>query len=146
MRRGRKSETPAVKANGGTFRPYRDRFKVEVLTSSALPVKPDWLSAAGELIWDENVDRAAKIGVTAHDSVIFTIFCNLTGEIAQAVRAGKVVSIAAQTEARRLAELLGLAGPKSRVITGNSSPEAGLNPFARRRQPRNGQRPDDLRR
>jgi hypothetical protein len=139
MRRGPKSETPAVKANSGTYRPHRDRLKVEVVTSSALPVKPDWLSAAGELIWDENVDRAATTGVTAHDSVIFTIFCNLTGDIAQTVRAGKVVSITAQTEARRLAELLGLAGPKSRVITGNSPPEAGSNPFARRRQPRNGQ-------
>jgi hypothetical protein len=139
MRRGPKPETPSVKANGGTFRPHRDQLKVEVVTPSALPVKPDWLSAAGELIWEENVDRAAKIGVTAHDSVIFTIFCNLTGEIAQTVRAGKVVSVAAQTEVRRLAELLGMAGPKSRVITRNSPPEAGSNPFARRRQPSSGQ-------
>ena len=133
MRRGPKSETPSVKANSGTFRPHR-----EVLTSSALPVKPDWLSAAGELIWHENVDRAATMGVTEHDRVVFTMFCNLTGEIAQIVRAGKMVSIAAQTEARRLAELLGLAGPKSRIIMDNPVPEVGSNPFARRRQPPNG--------
>ena len=45
----------------------------------------------------------------------------------------KVVSIAAQTEARRLAELLGLAGPKSRIIMDNPALEIGSNPFARRR-------------
>src|SRR5258708_5766505 len=115
MKRGPKPELPSVKASSGTFRPHRDRFKVEVLTSSTLPVKPDWLSAAGELIWHDNIAQAATIGITEHDSVVFAIFCNLTGEIAEAVRAGKVVSIAAQTEARRLAELLGLGGPKSRV-------------------------------
>lgn len=139
MRRGPKSETPSLKANSGTFRPNRDRFKVEIVTPSTPPMKPDWLSAAGELIWHENVDRAATIGVTAHDSVVFTIFCNLTGEIAQTVWAGKVISIAAQTEARRLAELLGLAGPKSRIIMDNLAPEIGRNPFARRRQLPKGQ-------
>jgi hypothetical protein len=133
MRRGPKPETPSVKANSGTFRPHRDRFKVEVVTPSTLPVKPDWLSAAGELIWRENVARAATFGVTEHDSVIFTIFCNLTGEIAEAVRAGKAGSVAAQTEVRRLGELLGLAGPKSRIIVDNSAPEGGGNPFVRRR-------------
>jgi hypothetical protein len=111
VRRGPKPELPSVKASCGTFRPHRDRFKFEVVTPSTLPVKPDWLSAAGELIWHDNIARAATIGITEHDSVIFAIFCNLTGEIAQAGRTGKVVSIAAQTEVRRLAELLGLAGP-----------------------------------
>ena len=135
MRRGPKPELPWVKASSGTFRPHRDRFKVEVLTSCTLPVKPDWLTATGDLIWHDNIARAATIGITEHDSVVFAIFCNLTGEIAQAMRAGKMVSIAAQTEVRRLAELLGLAGPKSRVIVKNPPPETGLNPFARRRQP-----------
>jgi hypothetical protein len=133
MRRGPKPETPSVKANGGTFRPHRDRFKVEAVTPSTLPVKPDWLSAPGELIWRENIARAATVGVTEHDTVIFTIFCNLTGEIAEAVRAGKAVSIAAQTEARRLGELLGLAGPKSRIMD-NPAQDGSRNPFARRRR------------
>jgi phage terminase small subunit len=137
MKRGPKPELPSVKANSGTFRPHRDRFKVEVAASSALPVKPDWLTAAGQKIWDENKARAATIGITEHDTVIFTIFCNLTGEIAQAVRAGKAVSIAAQTEVRRLGELLGLAGPKSRIIVDNPAPEVSSNPFARRRRPPN---------
>src|SRR5690242_17216859 len=98
MRRGPKSELPSVKASSDTFRRHRDRFKVEMLTSRALPVKPDWLSAPGELIWDDHIARAATVGITAHDTVVFTIFCNLTGEIAQAERTGKVVSIAARTE------------------------------------------------
>jgi hypothetical protein len=97
------------------------------------------LTAAGQKIWDENKARAATIGITEHDTVIFTIFCNLTGEIAQAVRAGKAVSIAAQTEVRRLGELLGLAGPKSRIIVDNPAPEGSSNPFARRRRPPNAQ-------
>jgi hypothetical protein len=133
MRRGPKPELPSVKANGATFRPHRDRFKVEVITSGALPVKPDWLTASGQTIWDENIDRAAAVGVTEHDTVVFTIFCNLTGEIAQAVRAGRAVSIAAQTEARRLGELLELAGPKSRVVN-NPAQDGSRNPFARRRR------------
>jgi hypothetical protein len=74
MTRGPKSELPSVKASSGTFRPHRDRFKVEVVTSSALPVKPGWLTAAGQTIWDENVARAAAVGVTEHDSVVFAIF------------------------------------------------------------------------
>jgi hypothetical protein len=134
MTRGPKSELPSVKASSGTFRPHRDRLKVEVVTSSALPVKPDWLTAAGQTIWDENVARAAAVGVTEHDSVVFAIFCNLTGEIAQAERAGKVVSIAARTEVRRLGELLGLGGPRSRVIMDHPRPEVGSNPFVRRRR------------
>jgi hypothetical protein len=105
MRRGPKPETPSVKANSGTFRPHRDRFKVEVVTPNTSPVKPDWLSAAGELIWRENITRAAALGLTEHDSVIFALFCNLTGDIARTMQGGKMVSIAAQTEARRLAEL-----------------------------------------
>jgi phage terminase small subunit len=103
MRRGPKPELPSVKANGGTFRPHRDRFKVEVSTSNALPIKPDWLSPAGQTIWDENVTRAAAVGVTEHDTVIFTIFCNLTGEVVQAVQAGKAVSM----------RLLGPANPSN---------------------------------
>jgi hypothetical protein len=138
MRRGPKPETPSVKANGGTFRPHRDRFKVEVVTPNTSPVEPDWLSAAGELIWRENITWAMALGLTEHDSVIFALFCNLTGDIAQTVRAGKAVSIAAQTEARRLGELLGLAGPKSRIMDNGPPPAAGLNPFARRRQPSKG--------
>jgi hypothetical protein len=137
MRRGPKPELPSVKAKCGTLRPHRDRYKVEVLTSSALPVKPDWLSASGHAIWDENTARAATVGVTEHDTVIFTIFCNLTGEIAEAVGAGKAVSIAAQTEARRLGELLGLAGPKSRIMD-NPAQDGSRNPFARRRSPNAG--------
>jgi phage terminase small subunit len=132
MRRGPKPELPSVKANGGTFRPHRDRFKVEVSTSNALPIKPDWLSPAGQTIWDENVTRAAAVGVTEHDTVIFTIFCNLTGEIVQAVQAGKAVSIAAQTEVRRLGELLGLAGPRSRIVMDNPASKGTRNPFVRR--------------
>jgi phage terminase small subunit len=132
MRPGPKPELPSVKANGGTFRPHRDRFKVEVVASGALPAKPDWLSAAGQTIWDENVARAAAVGVAEHDTVIFAFFCNLAGEIAQAVRAGKVVSVAAQTEVRRLGELLGLAGPKSRIIADNPVSEGARNPFVRR--------------
>jgi phage terminase small subunit len=139
MRRGPKPELPSLKARSGTFRPHRDRFKVEILTSSTFPVKPDWLTAAGQTIWDENVARAAAIGVTEYDTVIFAIFCNLTGEIAQAVRAGKAVSVAAQTEVRRLGELLGLAGPKSRIIVDNPASEGARNPFARRRRSPNAQ-------
>jgi hypothetical protein len=65
--------------------------------------------------------------------VIFALFCNLTGDIAQTVRAGKAVSIAAQTAARRLGELLGLAGPKSRIMD-NPAQDGSRNPFARRRR------------
>lgn len=136
MQRGHKPETPATKRTRGTFRPVRDGHKCELVVPTMLPQQPTWLTEAGQQEWLDNIPRVAtgRI-VTETDSALFATLCNLWGALGQAWQAGAVPPAAHLTEARRLAELLGLAGSKSRVGT----PPPGKpedNPFLRPRPPK----------
>lgn len=135
MQRGHKPETPSTKQARGTFRPVRDAHKCEVIVPTALPQQPSWLTDAGQQEWLDAIGRvAAGRIVTEADSALFGTLCNLLGALGLAWQSGAVPPAAHLTEARRLAELFGLAGSKSRVGTPPPGKPAD-NPFMRHRPP-----------
>lgn len=60
MKRGRKAELPSVKEARGTLQPCRDANRVEVIDQTGLPARPDWLTAAGEEVWIDEIGRGTK--------------------------------------------------------------------------------------
>lgn len=131
MKRGPKPELPSTKLARGTFQPCRDAGKVELVAPEALPRRPDWLTAAGEEVWADDLGRVCEGRlVSERDSTMFANYCNLQGAINMAWRAGEVPPAAHLTEARKMAEQFGIFGGKSRVQAKAGEGETG-NPFAR---------------
>lgn len=135
MKNGPKPLPLVAKLARGTYRPDRDTYTVELTTSSGPPQMPDYLSDEAAAIWDAEVGRAMAAGVGELDSGLFGRYCATEAAVRQAFIAGSPPPAAYLAELRRHAELLGIAGPKSRTIKPSGG---GSNPFAR-----NGQRPKD---
>jgi hypothetical protein len=131
MKRGRRPELPSTKADRGTFRPSRDASRVEVIAADAPPQRPEWLTAAGELVWLDDLPRVLSNRQAAElDSTMFAQYCNLQGAINAAWTGGAAPPPAAYlTEARRMAEQFGLFGAKSRIRTADGPKDN--NPFSR---------------
>jgi hypothetical protein len=133
MKRGPKTSPPAIKTERGTFQPFRDAGTMEIVAFDDLPVTPDWLTEAGKSAWMDNISRvSATKFATEMDSDLFGTWCNMIGAAASAWKAGEVPPTTHITEIRRLAELFGLAGRKSRVGQVADGTKAA-NPFARLR-------------
>src|ERR1700730_2879207 len=136
MQRGRKPDLPSVKRRRGTFRADRDAGRFEIVVPSDPPIMPSWLTEAGKSAWLDNVGRVMQSGLcTELDSDLFANYCNLIGAIAQAWAAGEVPPSWAIGEARRLGELLGLAGAHSRLLRHGGAPPDPNNPFLNRSRP-----------
>lgn len=132
MRPGPKAALPAEKKARGTYRNDRDGGSMTIVEPTALPSQPDWLTPAGEEVWQDDVGRVANGSlVTERDSNAFANYCNLQGAIVMAWRANEVPPAAHLKEARLLAEMFGLAGAKSRVTKGVPDAGKNSNPFAR---------------
>ena len=130
MNRGRKPEPPSTKLARGTYQPCRDGFRVELVEPNAMPIQPDWLTEAGGEVWRDDIGRVSgRSLVTEADSTMFASYCNLQGACTLAWRTGAVPPAAHLMEVRKLAELFGIAGGKSRVKTGGDGPKSS-NPFA----------------
>lgn len=131
MKRGPKSSPPSVREGRGTFRLPRDRGTMEISQFDDLPNAPDWLTEAGKAAWLDNIGRvSATRSATEVDSDLFATYCNLDGANALAWGAGEVPPAAYIMEFRRLSELFGLAGPKSRDGQKSDGKPTG-NPFSR---------------
>lgn len=110
---------------------------IELTSSDALPQMPDWLTAHGQEVWQDDVARVAgHLLATEEDSTAFGNYCNLQGEIIKAwrdlancVEGATVPPTAALTEVRRMAEQFGLFGRKSRLVSGGAQKAA--NSFAK---------------
>jgi hypothetical protein len=136
MQRGRKPDLPSVKRRRGTFRADRDAGRFEIVVPSDPPIMPSWLTEAGKSAWLDNVGRVMQSGLcTELDSDLFANYCNLIGAIGQAWAAGEVPPSWAIGEARRLGELLGLAGARSRLLRHGGAPADPNNPFLNRSRP-----------
>ncbi len=121
MKRGPKPESQQTKEHRGTNQPCRfNGQSMGVADPAALPEKPDWLTAAGEVIWSDDINRVATNRMaTANDSSMFATYCNLQGAIMLCWQSDEVPPAAHLVEARRLAEMFGLCGAKSRNVAGN---------------------------
>ena len=132
MNRGPKPQLPSEKAARGTLRKHRDGDVIEVVEPNALPMQPDWLTAEGQEVWQDDLGRviASKLA-TERDSTAFANLCNLQGMIVKCWRAGEAPPVTALVEVRRLQELFGIAGARSRLRVKGMGTNEGTNPFSR---------------
>lgn len=120
MQRGPKAQLPSEKKAKGTYQPVRDGGRVEVIEPLSTPQQPDWLTAEAQEIWLDDVGRVRL--ATEADSSLFSNYCSLQGAIVTAIRKGETPPIAAFTEVRKMQEVLGIGGARSRV---GMKPESG---------------------
>lgn len=129
MQRGPKAQLPSEKKAKGTFQPVRDAGRVQIIEPMSTPQQPDWLNTEAQEIWLDDVGRV-KLATEA-DSNLFANYCTLQGAIVKAIRAGREMPpMAAFAEVRKMQELLGIAGARSRVGIAPEGGKAG-NVFAR---------------
>ena len=132
MKRGRKPEPPSAKAARGTLQPVRDGIKTEIIVPGDPPVVPDYLTAEAIDVWQENIGRVMAAGTSELDSDLFARYCATEALVRAAFRAGDEPPPAAYlTALRQYAELLGIAGRKSRVGKVTDDPTKNRNPFAK---------------
>jgi hypothetical protein len=117
----------ATKKARGTLRAHRQLGVIEIVAPGSPPIMPSWLTKSGEAVWLDNVGRAMQLGLVAEaDSDLFASWCCLIGAIGDAWGSGGAPPGWAVTESRRLGELFGLAGARSRIVRGlEPGPERG---------------------
>jgi hypothetical protein len=130
MNRGPKRQLPSEKRARGTFQKVRDANTIEIIEADAMPQMPDWLSAEAQEIWLEDLGRVtAHRLVTEKDTSAFANYCALQALIVLCFKKGEAPAITALSEVRKLQELFGIGGAKSRLQV---KPANGSgNPFVR---------------
>ena len=129
MQRGTKPMTPGAKLARGTFQPCRDADKVQMIVAGDPPQMPEFLTPQAEIVWQETVGRVMQVGVAEPDSSFLARYCAMEALSRETLGKGDPIPASIMTALRQMEELLGIAGPKSRigrVTDGNSA-----NPFAR---------------
>lgn len=131
MKPGPKPQQPATKVARGTFQKCRDADTAQIIEPDALPMRPDWLTSAGEEVWMEDLGRVlANKLVTERDSTMFATYCNMQGAANLAWRAGTVPPTAHLNETRKMAEQFGIFGARSRIKVAQHGSPTG-NPFSK---------------
>jgi len=128
MQRGPKAQLPSEKRAKGTFQPSRDGNRVQVIEPMSTPQQPDWLTDEAQEIWLDDIGRVKL--ATESDSTLFANYCSLQGAIVKAIRVGEMPPISAFAEVRKMQEVLGIAGARSRVGVAPEGGKAG-NVFAK---------------
>lgn len=131
MERGRKPDPKGVKAARGTLQPVRDGLKTEIVVPGDPPAMPDYLTAEAIEVWQENIGRVMAAGTSELDSDLFARYCSAEALVRLAFKANGSPPAAYLTLLRQYAELLGIAGRKSRVGKVVDDPTKNRNPFAR---------------
>ncbi len=131
MQRGTKPTPPSVKEARGTLQPWRDGERVEIVVPSDPPLAPA-LTPSAQVVWETELPRVMAAGVVELDSGLFGVYCHLKAAVDQCFASDETPPMSSITELRRLSELLGIAGPKSRVGRA-PPPKPDGNPFTKRR-------------
>jgi hypothetical protein len=132
MQRGPKAEPPSVKAARGTLQPWRDGDRTEIVVPGDPPTMPETMAADVQAMWQEQLPRVMQAGAVELDSELFSNYCHVAVALRKCWAGGEVPPASHLTEFRRLSELLGIAGPKSRVGRA-PPPKPDGNPFTKRR-------------
>jgi hypothetical protein len=134
MKRGAKPVPRDQKVQRGTLQPCRDGATggaFQMIAPGDPPIAPDYLAPEAQEVWIEEIGRVMIAGVGERDSSLFARYCSTEALARKAFLAGEPPPAAYLTELRRMAELLGIAGP--RVRTGGVKPDgaSNSNPFVR---------------
>lgn len=131
MKTGRRIANPQTKQLAGTYRKDRHATITELATPPQnVPVPPKYLTQDALAVWREEHARVVACGVTEADSSLFARYCSMESSFRASVSNGESLSAALLTELRRCAELLGIAGLRSRLVKapGTDAP-AVTSPF-----------------
>lgn len=129
MQPGRKPEPVGTKLARGTFQPCRDADKSQIIVAGDPPQMPEYLTAEAEIVWQETVGRVMFIGVSEADSSLLGRYCAMEAISRKTLQGGEPIPSSVMTALRQMEELLGIAGPKSRI--GRVSDGKPSNPFNR---------------
>ena len=144
MQPGRKAEPADTKLARGTFRNDRDAGKVQIVNPKDPPQIPDpvamveddgnrevlpTLTPQARIVWHETLPRVMSVGVAEPDSAFFARYCSMEALSRETLSKGEPIPCALMTALRQMEELMGIAGPKSRVGRMQSGKPA--NPFSR---------------
>jgi len=129
MQPGRKADTAGTKLARGTFQPCRDAGKTQIVVSGDPPQMPEYLTAEAEIVWQETVGRVMHVGVSEADSSLLGRYCAMEALSRKSLGSGEPIPASVMTALRQMEELLGIAGPKSRI--GRVTDGKSSNPFAR---------------
>lgn len=137
MKSGRRIANPKAKQLAGTYR--KDRHgDIAPIVATALPVgpvQPKYLSAEAKLVWAEEINRVTACGATDADSSMFARYCEMEAAFRVSIMAGEDFPKAALlTELRRSAELLGIAGVRSRLAKLGGTEPVKSSPFTIRKK------------
>ena len=96
----------------------------------SVPVTPAYLSEGALAVWAEDIERVVACGAVEADSNCFATYCELEAAIRTAWLETTIPKAAYLVELRRLRELLGIAGYRSRLgkVSSNETPKA--SPFS----------------
>lgn len=129
MQPGRKPEPVGTKLARGTFQPCRDGDKAQMIVAGDPPQMPEFLTAAAEIVWQETIGRVMQVGVAEPDSSFLARYCSMEALSRETLGKGEPIPASIMTALRQMEELLGIAGPKSRI--GRVPDGKSSNPFAR---------------
>ena len=133
MKAGRRVADPAKKALMGTYR--KDRH-ADIVTLAEpprdVPVAPPYLTIEAKLIWDEEFARVVACGAVEADSTIFGRYCEMEAVFRRMILTGETKFATLATELRRSAELLGIAGQRSRLARMTKTDTAAAPAFTTR--------------
>lgn len=133
---GRKAKTVAEKKLSNTVQPCRDSLKIALaIVPSNAPDAPEWLSEGAKTVWTADLKRAVAMGLGEVDQSMFALYCETMAAFIQSVRDGAIVNAAFRSELRKQAELLGMAGAKSRLAKAVNNEPASASPFSVRKSP-----------
>lgn len=137
MKPGPKKQPRAQKEARGTAQPCRDGPRgrgsvVDAIVADATHVRlrPPELTPDVADVWAEYVDHASANGVKQCDVDTFAEWCSMAAILRKARLMDAPAPASYVAQFRMLGELLGLAGPGSRVVTAGVE-AAKTNPFAR---------------
>lgn len=138
MKTGRRIANPQTKQLAGTYRKDRHADIVSIAPGapSNVPVQPFYLTADAKQVWREEIQRVIGCGATDADSSMFARYCELEAAFRRMIATGELPKAALITELRRSAELLGIAGARSRLarVGQPEQPSATISPFNIRRK------------
>jgi hypothetical protein len=131
MQPGRKAETAGTKLARGTFKPHRDGKKTQIIVAGDPPQMPDYLAEDAEAVdvWQETIGRVMSTGIAEPDSSLLARYCAAEAQARRVFKNDGMLTAPMLTALRQMEELLGIAGPKSRI--GRATDGKSSNPFAR---------------
>ncbi|VWX51773.1 hypothetical protein [Novosphingobium sp. 9U] len=138
MKRGAKLGNPSTQQLAGTFRKDRhaDVVSIAPAVPSNTPAQPAYLTADAKQVWSEEIARVTGCGATEADSSMFGRYCQMEAAFRVLIAAGELPKAALITELRRSAELLGIAGARSRLarVAQPAQPNGKPSPFTVRKR------------